>query len=55
MEAPLSVTAKGAQNENFIRPAAWRTRINLLDFKGACKIIGLAPEENPSFEFYIQG
>ena len=56
MEGPfISPVKKGAQNAEFIRKCDPRIVDEFYEAsKGLLKIIGLAPEENPEFEKYIE-
>ena len=56
MEGPfISHVKKGAQNEKYILPCSTAAAGSFLDAsEGLVKIIGLAPEENPDYETYIQ-
>lgn len=56
MEGPfISVVKKGAQNPAYIIPCNAEIVDGFVDAsKGLLKIIGLAPEENPDFETYIE-
>ena len=56
MEGPFISTAKkGAQNAEYIRKCDAGLALEFLEAsKGLLKIIGLAPEENPDFEKYIE-
>ena len=56
MEGPfISEVKKGAQNPNFIIPCSAEIVDGFLEAsKGLLKIIGLAAEENPDFETYIE-
>ena len=56
MEGPfISPVKKGAQNDDFILKADAETARRFIEASGGLlKILGLAPEESPSFEDYIR-